>query len=429
MNKLNLVVSIGLSVLLNAAVSAAPKELDKVVAIVDQDVVLQSEVNALIKTVKASALKSNQALPSDKALRTQSIERLILNNLQLQMAQNMGLNVSDSHLDSTLKNIASQESISVEQLRERVEASGDSYEQYREQIREEIAINEVRRGSVQRRIYVSPQEIDVLLKMMAENGQNNEEFNIGHILIELPSSPTTQQIEESKTRADKVLALLNKGRDFKEIAIASSGGAKALEGGDMGWMASNEMPSLFAEAIKSKKKSDIIGPLRSGAGFHILTIFDVRGREVVEIPEISARHILITPSVILSEEKAKQMLIDITKKINSGEAKFEDLAKEHSEDPGSALKGGELGYADPNKYVPAFRDTLQNIEQGVISEPFRSSHGWHIVEVLGKRVQDATEMAKKDKAYRIIFNRKFAEESETWMRELRDKAFVEIVED
>ncbi|WP_199610827.1 peptidylprolyl isomerase SurA [Flocculibacter collagenilyticus] len=428
MKKLILILSAVVALAVTSNAHAEKKMLDQVVAIVDQNVILQSEVDALIHNVKANAALKGQSLPSDRVLRTQAIERLINSSLQVQIADRMGLQISDAQLDQTIANIAAQDNMTVEELKQDVEKRGENFEKYRENVREEIVISEVRRGSVQRRVYVSLQEVDSLLKLMAKHGQTNEEFHIGHILIDFPSQPDAKQVEEAKDRAQKVLDLLNNGSDFKRIAITSSGGAKALEGGDMGWLNENEMPTLFAEAIKGKKKGDIIGPFRSGAGFHILTIFDIRGREVVEIKEVNARHILVKPSVILSEEKAKQTLMDAKKQIESGDAEFAALAKELSEDPGSALKGGELGFAEPSKYVPAFKNAIERLESGQISEPFRSSHGWHIVEVLEKRTQDATEIAKKDKAYRIIFNRKFAEESASWLRELRGQAYIEILE-
>jgi peptidyl-prolyl cis-trans isomerase SurA len=224
-----------------------------------------------------------------------------------------------------------------------------------------------------------------------------------------------------------VIELLNKGSDFAKIATASSGGSRALEGGDMGWMNINSMPTLFAEAVQKTSKDDLIGPIRSGAGFHILKVKDVRGIEKVEVAEVSSRHILIKPSVILSDAKAEKMLIEFREQILAGEADFAVLAKEHSADPGSALKGGELGWADPNVYVPEFRDTLAKLEIDEISTPVRSQHGWHLMQLIGKRVGDATQKRKEDKAYQLLFQRKFAEESDVWLREIRAGAYIEVL--
>lgn len=407
-------------------VMAEPKPIDHVTVVVDDGVILEGEIQAIIKDVKKQALENNQTLPSDRALRAQAIDRLILNSIQLQLAERMGIQVSDAHLDSIIQNIAAGQKMTVEQLRLDVIKSGESYERYREKLREEIAVNEARRSNVSRRINISLQEITSLLQLMEEQS-SKEEYQIGHILISVESKATQDEINTRKDIADRVLKLLNEGSDFKKVAIASSSGAKALEGGDWGYMSINEMPTLFAESVKGKKKGDIIGPLRSGAGFHIVKLIDIRGRQTVEVKEVLARHILITPSIILSEEKAKNMLAEFSTQIQNGEKEFSDLAKEHSEDPGSALKGGELGWSNPDIYAPKFKETLATLEKGEMSQPFRTQFGWHIVQLMDERTADATEKSKQDQAYQILYKRKFAEEAESWLREIRDKAFIEIV--
>lgn len=409
--------------------SAAPKIVDRVVAIVDQSVILQSEVDDIVNRVKENAKAENQQLPSDQALKTQAVERLIVSALQMQMAERMGLKITDIQLDQALENLSKRNNQTLAQLRDTLISSGENYEKFREDFRQEMTINETQRINVHRRIYISPQEIDSLLKLLEKSGDNQEEFRLSHILIDTPSKPSADEISASKQRAEKVVELLNSGSEFAKLARGASSGAKALEGGDMGWMNINEMPSLFAEMVREAKKNDIIGPFRSGAGFHILKIKDIRGRETVEINEVKSRHILLTPSIILSESKAKQMLIDFRADILAGKSEFATLAKDNSEDPGSALKGGELGWAEPRIYVPSFREQVESLPIGEISEPFRSSHGWHIVEVLEKRTTDATANHKKERVYGMLYNRKFAEESERWLREIRDQAYIEIIND
>lgn len=421
-------VTLGLTFLIAFSASARQVSLDKVAVIVDQGVVLESEIKELISTVKRNAITNNQTLPSDQALRTQSIERLIVSNLQMQMANRMGIQISDPQLDQTINNMAQQNGMTIEQLREQIAKDGISYEVYREDVRKELITGEVTRANVRRRIYVTPQEINNLVKLLDEQGAQQAEFNLGHILIGFPSQATDEDINAAKDRAEKVLELLGNGSDFTKIAIASSSGAKALEGGDMGWLNINAMPTLFAEAVQGKDKDELIGPIRSGAGFHILKIKDFRGVEIVKIEETNARHILIKPSVILSEDKAKEMLVEFKEKIIAGELEFADLAKEHSEDPGSALRGGELGWNDPNIYVPAFKNALAVLEKDEIGEPFRSQHGWHLVQLIDRRVDDATEKRKADKAHQLLFNRKFAEETDAWLREMRDTAYIEVIE-
>jgi peptidyl-prolyl cis-trans isomerase SurA len=345
----------------------------------------------------------------------------------MQMADRMGIQISDPQLEQTIANIAQGENMSIAQFREKVAQEGVTYNTYREDIRKELILGEVRRANVRRRVYITEQEVNNLVKLIDEQGDEQAEYNLGHILIEFPPEPTDVEIEKAKTRANKVIELLNNGSDFAKIATASSGGSRALEGGDMGWMNINSMPTLFAEAVQKKSEEDLIGPIRSGAGFHILKVKGLRGIETVEVAEVSSRHILIKPSVILSDDKAEKMLREFREQILTGEADFAVLAKEYSADPGSALKGGDLGWADPNVYVPEFRDTLGKLEIDEISAPVRSQHGWHLMQLIDKRVGDATEKRKEDKAYQLLFQRKFAEESDVWLREIRDSAYIEVL--
>ncbi len=425
--KLQTLFSVVLTSCVMMNLQAAETKIDAVAAVVNNGVVLESEVLDMVNRVKTNANKSGQTLPSDKALKVQALERLISNSLQMQLAKRMGLQITDPQLDQTIANIASEQKLTLEQFRAQVVAEEGSYEEFRERLREEMTTGEVLRANVQRRVYVSPQEIDTLMKLMEEQGASNEQYNIGHILIALPSNPDEAQIKEAQDKASKVIELLKSGSDFKKIAIASSSAETALEGGDMGWLNINEMPTLFADQIRGKKKKDLIGPLRSGAGFHIVTIFDIRGANVVEFEELHSRHVLIKPSIIVSEDKARNMLQQFVADFKAGKTDFAVFAKENSEDPGSKLKGGDLGFADPNIFVPEFRDTLQGLKINEISAPFRTQHGWHVVQLLEKRTVDATADKKQEQVARMIYNRRYNEESSNFLRELRDEAFIEII--
>ncbi|MGQ8367174.1 peptidylprolyl isomerase SurA [Glaciecola sp. 1036] len=407
---------------------AAKELLDKVAVIVDQGVVLESEIDEVVENVKANAVAQGQSLPSDRALRTQAIEKLIVENLQMQMAERMGIQISDPQLDQTINNMARGEGLTPEQFRREIANQGLTYESYREQVRKELIMGEVRRANVRRRVYITPQEISTLVQLIEQQGASQAEYQLGHILVGLPGGATEEEIEDARDRADTIIKLLNEGSDFARMAIGSSSGAEALNGGDMGWMNINSMPTLFAEAVQGRKKDELIGPIRSGAGFHILKIMNTRGVEIVEVEEVNARHILIKPSIILSDAKAEQMLKEFRQDLIDGNADFAELAKEHSEDPGSALRGGELGYNDPNIYVPEFKEALAALEKDEYSMPVRSQHGWHLIQLLDRRVEDATEKRKEERAYQLIYNRKFQEETDSWLRELRDQAYIEVVE-
>lgn len=427
-NKL-LISVLGLAIFAHSSWLSAQQLLDKVAVIVDQGVVLESEVAELVNTVKAGAVQQGQALPSEAALRRQAIERLILENLQSQIAQRMGIQISDPQLDQTIKNIASDQGITLEQLRSELAKEGLSYEAYREQIRKELITGEVRRANVRRRVYITPQEIQSLLDLMNQQGDQQAEYKLSHILIDVPSEASQSVIEDARERSEKIIELLNNGSDFAKLAIGASSGAKALEGGDMGWMNINSMPTLFAEVVEGNKTGDIIGPIRSGAGFHILKIAETRGIEIVEVEEVNARHILVAPSIILSDSKAEEMLLDFRQQLIEGTADFAELAKEYSEDPGSALQGGELGWNDPNIYVPEFKAALSELSKDQYSMPVRTVHGWHLIQLIDRRIEDATDKRKEERAYQLIFNRKFQEETDAWLREMRNQAFIQVLDD
>ena len=402
--------------------------LDRVSVQINEGIVLESEITNMVKTVKANATAAGQSLPSDQALRTQVIERLIMTRLQMQMADRIGLHIGDLQLDQTIGNIAKEQKLTVEQMKTKISSEGMSWGQYREQLREEITLGEIQRIQVQRRIQVSPQEINNLVTMIEEQGLKQIEFQIGHILIEIPNNPTSEQLEKASKRANTVLERVEDGGDFRRTAIAASAGPKALEGGIWDYMNINEMPTLFAEVLSDAKKDDIIGPIRSGAGFHIIKVMDARGLQTKEVDEVRSRHILVKPSPILSEERAKAMLDKFVKQIRAGDADFSALARQYSEDPGSATKGGELGWADPTVYVPAFSQVLNELKVNEISEPFRSSHGWHIVQLEERRTTDATDKFNTNKAHQLIFRRKFNEELQTWLDEMRADAYIEVFE-
>lgn len=312
-------------------------------------------------------------------------------------------------------------------MREQIVSDGMSWENYRESVRREMITGQVQRNAVQQRVYVSPQEINNLTKMISEMSEQEVEYRLSHILIGVRDGASSAETQEARERAEQVLERLRNGADFAEAAITTSSGSTALEGGDLGWMNINAMPTLFAEVVRDKRKGELVGPLKSGVGFHILKVADTRGIESVEIEEVNARHILIQPSIILSDKRAEEMLQDYRQQIMSGEATFADLAREHSADPGSAADGGNLSWNEPNIFADAFRRVVETAPVGEISEPFKSEFGWHIVEVLDRRTQDATERSQQNRAYQMLFSRKYQEELENWQQEIRDQAYIEQV--
>lgn len=420
---------LAISLLANTQLSQAEvKPLDRVSIIVNDGVILKSEIDTLVNQVKKRSIANNQELPNDRVLKTQAIERLIGNILKKQMAARMSMRIGDTQLDQTIGNIAQEQNMTVDQLRQRIIKEGLDYATYRENMRNDILLGQVERIAVRSRVNISEQEIESLAKQIREHGQSSMKYQLGHILVSHNGDESTDGLKQTRDRADQVIELLNEGSDFKRIAITSSSGPKALEGGDWGYMNINEMPTLFTDAVKGQKKGDIIGPFKSGNGYHILKILDIQGQQAMDVHEVNAKHILIKPSIILSDERAKKMLEGFIKDIKAGKATIEDLAKEHSDDPGSAIKGGELGWNDPSIYVPAFKNMLAKLEKDEISVPFKSSHGWHILKLLGERKVDATDKFIKNRAYQLLFNRKFTEESDAWSKELRSAAYIQILD-
>ncbi|WP_041542970.1 peptidylprolyl isomerase SurA [Oceanimonas sp. GK1] len=408
----------------------AAELLDRTVAQVNNAVVLESQLDALVNQVRQSAQAAGQPLPDDQRLRKQALERLILESLQLQLAERLGLRITDTQLEQALANIAQAEGKTPEQLRAGITASGQSWAGFREQVRNEILMSELARNQVRRRINISDQEVKQVVQMIREQGQSAARYRVGNILLPLPANPSGEQLRQANRQAEQLLSELKSGADFRQLAIAHSAGPKALEGGDWGMMSMGEMPSLFSEAVRNHAKGDIIGPIRSGAGLHILTILDMEGgkAQAVQALEVRARHILIKPSVILSEDKAKAMLEGFARSIADGDATMAQLAEQFSDDAGSAVNGGDLGWASPELYVSSFRDTVRRLQPGELSQPFRSEHGWHLVRLEDKRVLDATEQATEQRAYQLIFNRRFTEEVQTWLDELKDQAYIRIVD-
>lgn len=405
---------------------ATPVELDRVAVIVNSGVILQSDIDGALKTLTINAKKNGQTLPEDTVLREQVVEKLIIDTIQQQEAQRIGVRIDDNRLSDAIADIAKNNNQTLEQLNASVTAEGLTYAEFREQVRKEIAASEARNALVRRRINILPDEVDNLANILAQETNATVQYKISHIQLRVDDTQDKAAIEQqAKTLVEK----LNQGADFSTMAYTYSKGPKALQGGDWGWMRKEEMPTIFADQIKMQNKGSIIGPFRSGVGFHILKIDDVKGLETVAVTEVNARHILIKPTVILSDDGVQKELHDFIRRIKAGEATFGELAQQYSQDPGSAAQNGELGYQTPDLYVPEFQHQIETLSVGQISEPFKTVHGWHIVEVLDRREVDRTDSALKNKAYRILFNRKFNEEASAWLQEMRASAFVEIIQD
>ncbi|EMK1801826.1 peptidylprolyl isomerase SurA [Salmonella enterica] len=418
---------LGIAMIANTSF-AAPQVVDKVAAVVNNGVVLESDVDGLMQSVKLNAGQAGQQLPDDATLRHQILERLIMDQIILQMGQKMGVKITDEQLDQAIANIAKQNNMTMDQMRSRLAYDGLNYSTYRNQIRKEMIISEVRNNEVRRRITVLPQEVDALAKQIGTQNDASTELNLSHILIALPENPTSEQVNDAQRQAESIVEEARNGADFGKLAITYSADQQALKGGQMGWGRIQELPGIFAQALSTAKKGDIVGPIRSGVGFHILKVNDLRGQsQSISVTEVHARHILLKPSPIMNDQQARLKLEEIAADIKSGKTTFAAAAKEYSQDPGSANQGGDLGWATPDIFDPAFRDALTKLHKGQISAPVHSSFGWHLIELLDTRKVDKTDAAQKDRAYRMLMNRKFSEEAATWMQEQRASAYVNIL--
>lgn len=418
---------LGIAMIANTSF-AAPQVVDKVAAVVNNGVVLESDVDGLMQSVKLNAGQAGQQLPDDATLRHQILERLIMDQIMLQMGQKMGIKISDEQLDQAIANIAKQNNMTLDQMRSRLAYDGLNYSTYRSQIRKEMIITEVRNNEVRRRVTILPQEVDALAQQVGKQNDASTELNLSHILIPLPENPTSDQVNEAESQARSVVEQAQNGADFGKLAIAHSADQQALNGGQMGWGRIQELPGIFAQALSTAKKGDIVGPIRSGVGFHILKVNDMRGQsQSISVTEVHARHILLKPSPIMTDQQARLKLEEIAANIKSGKTTFAAAAKEFSQDPGSANQGGDLGWAAADIFDPAFRDALTRLNKGQMSTPVHSSFGWHLIELLDTRNVDKTDAAQKDRAYRMLMNRKFSEEAATWMQEQRASAYVKIL--
>lgn len=399
-------------------------KLDRIVAIVDQTVITEQELESRMHTVTAQLKKQNTELPAENVLRKQILERLISDALQLQYAAQTGVKIDDNQLNKTIERIAEQNQMSIKEFSEALAADGISMTKFRADIRSEITIARLREREVESRVNVSESEIDNFLTTQSSNNENRDEFEISHILIRTPEEGTPEEIQKSKAKVDEAIKLLQQGSSFSKVSASFSDAPNALEGGNLGWKSATQIPTLFLEALKSMQTGEISQPLRSPNGFHILKLTNKRGgNSPLVIEQTHARHILIKLTEVVSESDGKKKMDGIKERLDNGE-KFEVLARQFSED-GSASNGGDLGWVNPGDTVPQFEKAMNELKDNQISEPVRSPFGWHIIQVLERRKQDMSKEAARLKARQEIRARKADEAYQDWIRELRDRAYVE----
>lgn len=408
-------------------VFAEAKLMDRVIAVVDESVVLESELVRRSNSIISQIKERKQKVPAINILRKQVLDRLVVESLELQMAKRAGVRVGDRELTATLERIAKGSKMSIDELKAKVEQDGAAWSLFREDLRKEVMISRVKNGMVQRRIQVSEKEVDNLVALMDKEGESKTQYQLGHILLALPESASPEELSKQREQASKIISALRQGSDFEEFAIAFSSGENSLEGGDMGWRSLTQLPTLFAGTVKNMNVSDVSEPLRSGSGLHILYLKDKKGGfEAQVVLQTKVRHILVSPNEITTDEQAFDKVSLARERILAGED-FKDLAVEISDDKSNAAQGGDMGWTDPGIFVPEFTEAMDKLEVNVLSEPVKTQFGWHLLEVLGRRDQDQTEEKKRERAYQLLSNRKFEEESQAWISELKEKAHIKFI--
>ena len=411
---------------LAAELSESGELLDGVAAIVNEGVVLKSELRQQTAIIAQRARDQGLQLPPPSVLREQVLERLILEQIQLQRAERVGIQISDQMLNSAIAQVAEENNIPFERLPELLAQDGINYGEYRREMRKQLVLDQLRRIDVTGRISVAPREVEQCIADLEDNVVVNSEYNLSHILISVPQSATSEQFQAAETEARFVYQQLEQGEDFGELAVRYSDSETGLEGGNLGWRQGDQLPTLFSDVVGSMQAGDYSEPIRAISGYHIVKVNEIRGvNQRSEIEQMKIRHILVTPNEIIDDETAKQRLTEAREQIQSGED-FGELAKLLSDDPGSANSGGDMGWRGPGTFVPEFEDVANNIEVGVVSEPFQTRFGWHILEVTDKRTYDNTEDLKESNCIQRIRNSKLADESELWVRRLRDEAYVDV---
>ncbi len=414
-------------VLVAEELSETGEFLDGVVAIVNEGVVLRSQFDSQLELIKKNAAAQEMALPPDNILNEQVLERLILTEIQMQRADRIGLveQISDQYVNSSIQRIADQNNIAFEDMPAMLAQDGVNYAEFRESLREELTINELKGIEVMRNIRVSEREIEQCIIDLENNVVVNSDWELSHILLTIPESASNEAAAKIEITASDIYSRLQDSADFRELAARYSEGPTALEGGSLGWMKGQQIPSIFTDVLQDMKAGDITEPFRTPNSIHIVKVDNLRSAvERSEIKQAKIRHILISPNAIIDDATAKQRLDDAIEKIRGGED-FGEQAKLLSDDPGSANLGGDLGWAETTSFAPEFRDAADNAELNVLSEPFRTQFGWHVLEVLERRVYDNTDEIKERNCIGRIRASKQEAETLLWLQRMRDEAFVD----
>lgn len=409
-----------------ANLHAAPQLMNRVVAIVDDEIIMESELISRAASIRQKMRESNTPIPPTDVLLEQVLEKMVVESIELQLADRAGIRINDNAINETIKNIARQNKMTTEQFQQALANEGVSYKELREQIKREMTISQLRQRRVSNRIQVSDQDIDNFLNSDVAKTNLAPDYRLGHILIAVPQSATPADKDIAEDKAYRIYEQLKEGANFAELAVSHSSGQNALKGGDLGWRKAAQLPTLFSETVLEMKNGEVAEPIRSPSGYHIIKVTDLRGGTEHVIQQSEVQHILIKPNEIRSLENSKKLIEDIRQRILAGKDSFDDMAKTYSDDPGSALDGGKLGWVNPGVMVPEFEAQMNQAAVESISPAFQTQYGWHILQVTGRRTQDMSIEVRRNRARDMLRRRKFDDELNTWLREIRQNAYVEL---
>lgn len=412
--------------LLAVTALAERQPLDRVIAIVEENVILQSELDSRVRTVVSRLTAQGTNLPPQSLLEERVLDQLITDSIQLQRAEQMGMRISDNELNETLRSIARRNNLTLEQFEQQLTAEGMTYAEARDQIREEMLISRVQQRSVGNRVRVTDREVENYLTAQASRPDSGTEYQLAHILVAVDDFNNTEEVDRARAKADRLLSEIRNGRDFRAAAVAESDASNALDGGVMGWRPESQLPSLVENVVPSLGLNEPSQVLQSGSGFHLITVLAKRGGDDQQlIQQHRVRHILIRPTETVTDIQAEQRIRELYRQLQAG-ADFAELAKAQSDDPVSGSDGGNLGWVSRGQMVPEFEQAMLEANIGELKGPIRSQFGWHILQVQERREKDISDQIKTSEARQAIYRRKFDVELQAWLREIRDEAFVEV---
>lgn len=407
------------------ASSQSVVELDRIVAIVNDDVIMRSELLARMDLIRSGLEEAGTPLPPRDVFARQVLERLVVDRIQLQLAAEAGMRIEDEELNRAMEDLAARNNLSLSEFRQILERDGYDFSKLREEMREEMLVARTHQRFVSNRVTVSPRDVNDFLATVEKQRGGDREYRLAHILIAVPEGASPEEIEESREEAHALLARLRSGLDFAEAAVAHSDGRQALNGGDLGWRRANELPTLFADEVPLLGAGEVSEPLRSPSGFHLVKVTDLKHGETLIITQTRARHILVAPNAVRSDADARAHLAQLRERIRNGDD-FAELARAHSDDPGNAAMGGDLGWVGPGTLPPALEQVIDALQESELSPLIRTERGWHLLQVVERRAYDGTEEVRRANAMRAIRKRKIDEELQTWIRQIRGEAYVEL---